>query len=130
MTDRYRELQGLRDAVSSPVLLDGEIVALDADSKPDFAALWFRSRGSASDAARVCFMPFDVLEVADEVLTDWPYRERCGALEALALNGPHCSTPEVHIGDVAASSPPPPPTSPHRRTWPPRRSPRGSREPR
>jgi hypothetical protein len=28
MNDRYRELRGLRDAVSTPVVLDGEIVAL------------------------------------------------------------------------------------------------------
>lgn len=50
MTARYPELQSLRDTVSTTVLLlDGEIVALDVDSKPDFAALWFHSRGSALD---------------------------------------------------------------------------------
>jgi bifunctional non-homologous end joining protein LigD len=38
MTSRYPELRGLRRAVSTRVLLDGEIVALDADGRPDFAS--------------------------------------------------------------------------------------------
>ena len=37
MTSRYPELDGLRHVVSTPVLLDAEIVALDADGRPDFA---------------------------------------------------------------------------------------------
>ncbi|MBA2313410.1 MAG: hypothetical protein H0V97_11525 [Actinobacteria bacterium] len=41
------------------VVLDGEMVVLDDDGIPDFAALWFRSRGSSD--RRVCFMAFDVL---------------------------------------------------------------------
>ena len=102
MTDRYRELQGLRDAVSTQVLLDGEIVALDADSKPDFAALWFRSRGSADGGGRLCFMAFDVLGVADEALIDRPYRERRRVLGDLSLNGPNWCTPEIHIGQGQA----------------------------
>jgi bifunctional non-homologous end joining protein LigD len=40
MTNRYPELDGLSDAVSTTALLDGEIVALDAENRPDFAALW------------------------------------------------------------------------------------------
>jgi bifunctional non-homologous end joining protein LigD len=102
MTDRYRELQGHRDAVSTPVLLDGEIVALDDSGMPDFAALWFRSRGSASDIARVCFMAFDVLELGEDTLIDRPYRERRRTLADLSLNGPHWCTPEMHIGEGEA----------------------------
>jgi bifunctional non-homologous end joining protein LigD len=33
-TSRYPELQGLAEAVSQPVLLDGETVALDRDGSP------------------------------------------------------------------------------------------------
>jgi ATP-dependent DNA ligase len=66
MTGRYPELRGLRDAVSTEVLFDGEIVALDGDNKPDFTALWFHSRGSADPGGRLCFMAFDVLRLGDE----------------------------------------------------------------
>ncbi len=59
VTARYPELQQLASAVSTLVLFDGEIVCLDDDGKPDFAALWFRSRGSSTPA--VCYMAFDVL---------------------------------------------------------------------
>jgi bifunctional non-homologous end joining protein LigD len=92
MTDGYRELQGLRDAVSTPVLLDGEIVALDDSGMPDFAALWFRSRGSADAVARVCFMAFDVLQLGEDRLIDRSYRERRRTLEDLCLSGPHWCT--------------------------------------
>jgi bifunctional non-homologous end joining protein LigD len=102
MTERYPELERLRDALSAPVLLDGEIVALDDTGMPDFAALWFRSRGSASDTARVCFMAFDVLELGEDVLIDRPYRERRHALEILSISGPNWCTPEIHIGEGAA----------------------------
>jgi bifunctional non-homologous end joining protein LigD len=103
MTDQYPELQGLRDAVSTPVLLDGEIVALDANGMPDFAALWFRNRGSASDTARVCFMAFDVLQLrGEDTLIDRPYRARHEVLEDLSLNGPNWCTPEIHIGEGEA----------------------------
>jgi bifunctional non-homologous end joining protein LigD len=102
MTTRYPELEGLAHAVSMPMLLDGEIVALDGNGMPDFAALWFRSRGSASDIARVCFMAFDVLELGEDTLIDRSYRERRGILESLALSGSHWCTPEIHVGEGAA----------------------------
>ena len=109
MTARYPELQGLQEAVSIEVLLDGEIVALDAHSKPDFAALWFHSRGSADPGGRLCFMAFDVLRVGDEELIDRPYRERRRILEDLSLSGPSWWVPEIHIGEGKRSSPRPKP---------------------
>jgi bifunctional non-homologous end joining protein LigD len=87
---------------SRPMLLDGEIVALNGDGKPDFAALWFRSRGSTDPGGRLCFMAFDVLEVGGQALIDRPYRERREILEDLSISGPHWCTPEIHIGDGAA----------------------------
>ena len=102
MTDRYPELQPLSRAVPTPVLLDGEIVALDSDAMPDFAALWFLSRGSASDSARLCFMAFDVLRRGPEALIDRPYRERRRILEDLSLSGSNWCTPEIHVGEGAA----------------------------
>ncbi len=100
MTARYPELQSLSDAVSKAVILDGEIVCLDENNRPDFAALWFRSRGSTTPP--VCFMAFDILQLGDRLLIDEPYRERRRILEDLVLSGPHWCTPEIHIGDGAA----------------------------
>jgi hypothetical protein len=102
MTSRYPDLDGLSHVVLAPVLLDGEIVALDANGRPDFAALWFRSRTSADPGARLCFMAFDVLELDGEALIDRPYRERRGILEELSFAGPNWGTPEAHIREGAA----------------------------
>jgi bifunctional non-homologous end joining protein LigD len=100
MTTRYPELQKLSGAVECSVVLDGEIVVLDDLGKPDFAGLWFRSRGSSD--SRVCFMAFDVLEVGDKSLLDLSLQERRKSLEALELKGPNWCTPENHIGERAA----------------------------
>ena len=100
MTSRYPELQGLADAVTTSVVLDGEIVCLDDKGNPDFAALWFRSRGASSPA--VCFMVFDVLEIGAKEAINEPYRERRRILDDLHLSGPHWCTPETHIGAGAA----------------------------
>ena len=71
-----------------------------ATLNPDFAELWFRSRGSSTPA--VCFMAFDVLEVGGREVIDEPYRERRRMLEQLNISGPHWCTPEIHVGEGAA----------------------------
>jgi bifunctional non-homologous end joining protein LigD len=96
LTGRYPELQGLGRALSCGVVLDGEIVAVGEDGKPDFAALWFRTRGSSERP--VCFMAFDVLRLDGEDVMDRPYRERRALLEGLQLQGSHWRTPESHVG--------------------------------
>lgn len=100
MTARYPELQTLRRHVKTSVVLDGEIVCLDSHGRPDFSALWVRSRGAARPP--VCFMAFDVLKLRDELLIDRPYRERRRILEGLGLDGPHWCTPPSHVGEGAA----------------------------
>jgi bifunctional non-homologous end joining protein LigD len=75
----------------SPVMLDGEIVAFDEAGKPDFAALWFRNRGSSDRP--ICFMAFDVLHVDGAELVDKPYSERRKILESFELAGPTGALP-------------------------------------
>ena len=91
MTSRYPELDGLSRAISTRVLLDGEIVALNADGKPDFAALWFRSRGSADPEVRLCFMAFDVLELGGKGLIDRSWSPPFGPSLPHARPGRSCS---------------------------------------
>lgn len=86
MTARYPELHGLGDGVKQRVVLDGEIVCLHSDGRPDFAALWSRSRGAKTPP--VCFMAFDALQLGDELVVDRPYRERRRILDDLELAGP------------------------------------------
>jgi bifunctional non-homologous end joining protein LigD len=81
-------------------LLDGEIVCLDDDGKPDFASLWFRNRGAASPA--VCFMVFDLLEHDGRTLIDIPYSERRKRLDALDLNDAFWCTPPTYVGEGAS----------------------------
>lgn len=108
VTPRYPELAGLADAIGPgprPLLLDGEIVALDGEGRPSFQRLQERMhlQGAAVVAARmaqtpVVFLAFDLLRIGGEDIIDRPYRERRRALDALGLAGPGWHTPAAHVG--------------------------------
>lgn len=100
VTFRYPELQALAGAVSQPVLLDGEIACLDENGKPDFGALWLRSRDSSTPP--VCFMAFDLLRLDDGLLVDETYSTRRRLLEHLELSGSHWCTPLAHVAEGEA----------------------------
>lgn len=81
------------------LLLDGEVVALDA-GRPSFAALAERMHvKDARRAARlsttrpVTFMAFDLLRLFGSDLTGQPWSARRELLEKLDLAGPHCQVP-------------------------------------
>jgi bifunctional non-homologous end joining protein LigD len=90
MTPRLGFLAGL------PVraILDGELVALDADGKPDFPSLCecVLQRHSSTP---LTFMVFDVLRVDGDSVTAQPHRERRRILEGLGLDGPGWRTPDT-----------------------------------
>jgi bifunctional non-homologous end joining protein LigD len=75
-------------------VLDGELVALDADGKPDFpevcASVLMRQR-----TAPLAFMAFDVLSLKGEPFVSRPYSERRRVLESLNLQAPQWRTPEA-----------------------------------
>jgi bifunctional non-homologous end joining protein LigD len=75
-------------------VLDGELVALDEDGKPDFPELCgcvlMRNRSTP-----LTFMAFDVLSVEGKSVVTQPYSERRRILEGLQLNAAHWRTPEV-----------------------------------
>jgi len=82
-TPTYPELQQLADAVDGEVVLDGEIVALDARGRPNFGLLQTRSGiTSPRDVERarlaqgVEFFVFDILERDGRSLVTRPYTER------------------------------------------------------
>jgi bifunctional non-homologous end joining protein LigD len=75
-------------------VLDGELVALDDDGKPDFPELCecmlLRRRSTP-----LTFIVFDVLSVEGEPVVSRPYSERRHILEGLRLNASQWRTPEA-----------------------------------
>jgi bifunctional non-homologous end joining protein LigD len=97
---RYPELAGLAEAVGRPVVLDGEIVALDAAGRPSFAALQPRmhladaGRAAAAAAkAPVALLLFDLLGLDGEPWFGRPLEERREALLSLGVAGGRWSVP-------------------------------------
>ena len=89
ITAGYPELRGYPEGV----LLDGELVALGVDGRPDFGLLQSRMhvRGPSAAllaAAPVTFLPFDVLQVGSTSLLSSTYDERRGVLDQLDLEAP------------------------------------------
>jgi bifunctional non-homologous end joining protein LigD len=108
--DRLPELRdiarqvGIRDA-----LLDGVVVSLGADGKPDRERLARRLEAKSESATRrlsnrepVSWMVFDLLHLDGRSLLELPYRERREELGALGLEGPAWRAPDAHLGDGAA----------------------------
>jgi bifunctional non-homologous end joining protein LigD len=92
-TSTYPELQQLSQAVTGDVVLDGEIVALDAKGRPNFGLLQTRSGiTSPRDVERarlsqgVEFFVFDILERDGRSLTTHPYTERRKELREAVLD--------------------------------------------
>jgi len=115
ITARYPELARLNRALSHHrAILDGEIVALDAEGRPSFGALQRRMHLAADSAVRrlsreapVTYMIFDLLWLDGHSLMDLPYSERRGRLAELDLNGERWRTPDYVPGrgaDVLAAT--------------------------
>jgi len=103
MASWFPELAGLADALQGhQVLVDGELVALAQDGRPDFAALQQRMRGRQRSTTRrimpsagtspVVYMIFDLLGIDGRLLLERPLAERRAQLEALELQGPAWQT--------------------------------------
>ncbi|MFE3182824.1 ATP-dependent DNA ligase [Streptomyces violascens] len=110
ITPAYPELHLLAEALGGrPAVLDGEIVALDDQGRPDFERLQPRMAlaGSPAKAARLARdMPahlvlFDVMFLNGRSLLATPYAERRAELERLDLRGPNWSTPAAIVGHSA-----------------------------
>jgi len=107
----YPEFAGLGDELrGTEALLDGEIVALDEDSRPSFQLLQRRMHVRDPAALQhlalevpVAFMVFDLLWRDGELLTDRSYAERRRALEGLGAGGPRWQIPPASTqhGDAA-----------------------------
>jgi bifunctional non-homologous end joining protein LigD len=70
---------GVAALKAAELVLDGEIVALDADGRPSFQALQHRRTTSLA----VVYYAFDLLQVGEELLLDKPLDERRHGLKKL-----------------------------------------------
>jgi bifunctional non-homologous end joining protein LigD len=110
ITPRYPELRALGRALGArEAVLDGEVVAFDADGRPSFQRLQGRMHLTGEHAVRrlaerepVTYVIFDLLFLDGHSLMALPYAERRERLAALQLAGPTWQTPAHHVGDGAA----------------------------
>ena len=83
-SDQFPELARLAEVLDGrPVVLDGELVCLDADGRPDFQRLRRRLSATNAQAATslamthaATFVVFDVLHLAGRAVRHLPYAER------------------------------------------------------
>ncbi len=105
----YPELAGLSAALGGrQVIVDGEIVALDAAGRPSFGELQARMHVQHPGASLLAKVPvsllvFDVLHLDGTSLLTRTYDERRSVLEDLGLDGPYWATPPAFEGDGAAA---------------------------
>jgi len=109
-SEGFPELVALADALRGRrVVLDGELVCLADDGKPDFGALRRRliaRRTAATACAAVrspaTLMVSDVLHLDGWAVRELPYATRRERLTELQLNGPAWRTPG-HFPDQSAA---------------------------
>lgn len=103
-TTSYPELAALGDALGvGSAVLDGEVVAFDADGRPDFGRIQQRMHvGNPRRAAElattvpVVLCLFDLLALDGNDVTALPLTERRRLLEALLATGPHWQVPAAY----------------------------------
>lgn len=81
------------------VTLDGELVCLREDGRPDFARLRKRLTGNQDRSCPAMLQVFDVLHLDGYSTRSLPYRERRALLEGLTLDGPAWRTPKSLLVD-------------------------------
>lgn len=109
ITPRYPEIHPIADFFGSrPVLLDGEVIALDDDARPSFSRLQQRMHVRDESAVRrlmkavpVIYVVFDVLWLDGQSLLDLPWIGRRDRLEELELAGPAWMRSPAHVGEGA-----------------------------
>ncbi|MFL5859601.1 MAG: hypothetical protein ACJ780_02310 [Solirubrobacteraceae bacterium] len=81
----FPELLGVADALGKRrVILDGELVCLRDDGRPDFARLRGRLAGSGPSPAPALLQVFDVIHLDGRSTRALPYRERRALLDEIA----------------------------------------------
>jgi bifunctional non-homologous end joining protein LigD len=109
-TPRYPEVRALaRELGARRVILDGEVVAFDAEGRPSFERLQTRMHLASDSAVRrrvndtpVTYVIFDLLYLDGHSTLPLAYEQRRELLEALELEGPAWRAPAYHRGEGGA----------------------------
>jgi bifunctional non-homologous end joining protein LigD len=108
ITRRYPEIAPLGPSLDGALVLDGEIVALDAEGHPSFSRLQRRMHVTDETEVRrvmgpypAVYMIFDILYADGRSLLEDPYVERRTRLNRLDPAGPAWQTPPSWIGGGA-----------------------------
>ena len=83
-TDRFRHIAAALAKFKEPMILDGEIVALDRNGLPSFQEL----QNWQSTRAPIVFYAFDLLQVADRNVHRLPLEDRKELLDELPFEDP------------------------------------------
>jgi bifunctional non-homologous end joining protein LigD len=105
----YPEVQGVGAAFGDlDAVLDGELVAFDADGKPSFERLQQRMHQTEASVVRrrmkshpVVYVVFDLLYFDGHDLSGLPYERRREVLDGLGLDGESWRTPGYSVGHAA-----------------------------
>lgn len=108
-TPRYPELADMAAALAGrDAVLDGEVVAFDAEGHPSFQTLQLRMGLSRPETIRrrsvevpVTYVAFDLLALDGEPLLAEPYERRRELLAGLAFESDNWRTPAHHVGGGA-----------------------------
>jgi bifunctional non-homologous end joining protein LigD len=112
ITHRFPELADLSPSMGGArCVLDGELIALNADGRPSFERMQTRMHiDRAADARRraaevpVTYVVFDLLLLDDNDLTALPLSARRGALDEMFAAGPHWQLSEQHDDGIALNA--------------------------
>ena len=105
-TGHFPHLQELSELVPEGAVLDGEVVALDENGRPDFGALQVLRTGEVMpDDLEIRYMVFDILSIGAQgqggrSLVRTPYEERRQILRDMVPEGEHVSVPPAHAGTL------------------------------
>jgi bifunctional non-homologous end joining protein LigD len=110
VTHRYPELNALGKALGHrPAILDGEIIAVDADHRPSFELLTHRMhlQDAQSIKRRACTIPvtyilFDLLYLDGRSTMPQPFTQRRHLLESLALSSRFWRISPAEVGEAEA----------------------------
>jgi DNA ligase D-like protein (predicted ligase) len=96
ITDLLPELQALAKQAPAGSVLDGEVVATDAEGRPDYHLLRRRLAGGAAlaDAVPVAFLAFDALFLEGRPQLRQPWRRRRARLGKAVEGGGHVFVPD------------------------------------
>lgn len=96
----FPEITAHAARLGEPMVLDGELVALDPAGRPDFGALVGHvHRRIPHRAVPAMMFAFDLLHHGDQSLLALPYARRREVLEGLGLTGGPITVPPAFAGD-------------------------------